>query len=150
VSKVYICKVFGSQLPYVFCSNCGARVLNLLPSVRVPQHEKIYIVENNLWRASNFMRSVLLLPSLQHLTKPNMCRQKYTETRIQTTHSSCENCSTVSAAINNFYLKTGTGEGAENLLNQLGPLALVINIFLLPPVLFFEYTPRHLNLETGL
>jgi hypothetical protein len=31
-------------------------------------------------------------------------------------------------------------EGAQQLLNQLGAFALVIHIFLLPPVLFIEYT----------
>jgi hypothetical protein len=43
-----------------------------------------------------------------------------------------------------YYLKVGasegTREGAEQLLNQLAEFALVINIVLLPPVLFIEYT----------
>jgi hypothetical protein len=42
-------------------------------------------------------------------------------------------------AIMQFHPKEGTREGAELLLNQLAAFALVINVFLLPPVLFIEY-----------
>ncbi len=76
-STVYICKVFGSRLP-LFSAVAAMQRFWICSLVFNILSEKIYIVENNLWRASNFMRSVLLLPSLQRLTKPNMCRHKYT------------------------------------------------------------------------
>jgi hypothetical protein len=41
-------------------------------------------------------------------------------------------------------------KGAQQLLNQLAVFALVINIFLLPPVLFIECTLNPLHLERGL
>jgi hypothetical protein len=49
-----------------------------------------------------------------------------------------------------FHLKEGASEGAQQLLNQLVAFALVINIFLLPPVLFTEYTLNPLSLERRL
>ncbi len=48
--------------------------------------------------------------------------------------------SPVSVVINGFFPKTGAWAGAEQLLTQPAALALVMNIFLLPPVLFIEYT----------
>jgi hypothetical protein len=42
--------------------------------------------------------------------------------------------------IKQFQPKEGAWEGAKQVLNQLVPFALVINIFLLPPVLFIEHT----------
>ncbi len=44
----------------------------------------------------------------------------------------------VSVVINGFYPKTGACVGAEHLLTLLAAEALVINIFLPPPVLFSE------------
>ncbi len=41
-------------------------------------------------------------------------------------------------------------EGAQQLLQQLVAFAKVINVFLLPPVLFIEYTLNLLYLERGL
>jgi hypothetical protein len=41
-------------------------------------------------------------------------------------------------------------EGAQQLLNQLAAFALVINVYLLPPVWFIEYTLNSLYLERGL
>ncbi len=48
-----------------------------------------------------------------------------------------------------FHLKEGAWEGTEvkQLLSQLAKFALVINIFLLPPALFIEYTLNPLYLE---
>jgi hypothetical protein len=46
-----------------------------------------------------------------------------------------------------FYPKTGAWEGAEPLLPHLDAQALVINNFLVHPVLFIEQTPNPLYLE---
>ncbi len=56
--------------------------------------------------------------------------------------------SPVSVDINGFYLKTRAREGTENMLTQLAALlTLVINIFLLSPVLFIEYMSNPLYFE---
>jgi hypothetical protein len=56
----------------------------------------------------------------------------------------------VSIVIDDFYLKTGASEGADHMLTQLAALVLVINIFLLPPVLLIESMPNPVYLEMGL
>ncbi len=56
----------------------------------------------------------------------------------------------VRIVINSVYPKVGAWEGAERLLAQLAALALLINIFLLPPVLFIEYTQDPLCFEREL
>jgi hypothetical protein len=56
--------------------------------------------------------------------------------------------------IKQFHPKEGAREGVEKILSmrlsQLAVFGLVLNIFLLRPVLFIEYTPNLQYLERGL